>query len=227
MNLRMKVKKALKIIEKNADAVEKKANVLLNNASSEIEVASGKVKVFYKDLASTLENDSVKVKEAIKEYYKGFNIPPVYPVSDADEMVNRALTLAEHYHAGQTYGDSGKGYFCYHILGVFNLYNVLFPEATAEEKVIVILHDLLEDTDCPQDVVKELFGEDVLSALQLLWHNKDEPYFGYILEIRQSGKSKVINAKRADLLFNIRHAVTEHAPKRVRKYEEAIALLSR
>jgi GTP pyrophosphokinase len=78
------------------------------------------------------------------------------------DKVIEALFLAEKYHRGQKRSD-GKNYY-YHILNVHLL--LVLVGSSPETQIAGILHDILEDTDCKEEYIKEQFGEKVLSLIK-------------------------------------------------------------
>ncbi len=109
----------------------------------------------------------------------------------------------------------------------------LHPEHVAEqvtspdEKIVALLHDVLEDTSFPVSVLKAVFNEDVIKALRLLCHDKSVPYMDYVERL---SKNKIARAvKMADLKHNMdlsRLPVpTEKDYRRLEKYKKALAFL--
>ena len=76
-----------------------------------------------------------------------------------------ALKIGRFYHQGQKYGVSD--YFDYHVLGVVNL----IQEPNTLYKIVAALHDVLEDTKCPDDLILDCFGEVVYEAVVALTRN--------------------------------------------------------
>lgn len=98
---------------------------------------------------------------------------------------------------------------------------------TDEEKIVAYLHDTVEDTNLKPDIIKELFGEDILKSVLMLTHNKDEDYLEYVKRVK---KDKVARAvKIADLTHNMQidriPNPSEKDYKRLEKYKKAIEIL--
>ena len=89
------------------------------------------------------------------------------------KMTKRALGLAYEAHRYQL--DSAE---CPYI---FHCFSVATEMDTEDETITALLHDVLEDTDVTlEEIKREEFSEDVITALKLLTHHKDTPYMEYI-----------------------------------------------
>ncbi len=133
--------------------------------------------------------------------------------------IDLARDICVYAHAGQV-DKAGRPYH-------------LHPEHVAEqvtnpdEKIVALLHDVLEDTSFPVSVLEAVFNQDVLKALRLLCHDKSEPYMDYVERL---SKNKIARAvKMADLKHNMDlsrlPAPTEKDYQRLEKYKKALALL--
>lgn len=96
-----------------------------------------------------------------------------------------------------------------------------------KEKIVAYLHDILEDTDFKAEIIEKNFGKEILEAVKLLTHRKNEEYFEYIEKIRVNKLSRAV--KIADLKHNCQIERIPH-PKaedyaRIQKYKEALKLL--
>ena len=97
------------------------------------------------------------------------------------------------------------------------------------EKIVALLHDVLEDTDMTVEELKECgaTGEQI-AALQLLTHKKQEPYRTYLARIKQNPLALAV--KLADLADNsdperLARLPIEQAERLRLKYEAAFAFL--
>ncbi len=107
----------------------------------------------------------------------------------------------------------------------FHLAEQMTDEATT---IVALLHDVVEDTDTTfEDLEKQGFGEEIISALKLLTHNDNTPYMDYVAEIKNNKIASAV--KLADLKHNSDltrlDVVDEKALKRKEKYEKAIKFL--
>ncbi len=135
------------------------------------------------------------------------------------KQVDLARDICVYAHAGQT-DKAGKPY---HLHPEYVASQVAEPD----EKIVALLHDVLEDTDFPLSVLKAVFNEEVIQALLLLCHDKSVPYIEYVERL---SKNKIARAvKMADLKHNMDlsrlTAPTEKDYQRLEKYKKALALL--
>ena len=135
-------------------------------------------------------------------------------------MTRKAMRIAYDAHAGQ--GDKTGLPYIYHPMH-------LAESMTDENSVITaLLHDVVEDTDLTiDDLSREGFHEDVLTALTLLTHNPAEEYMDYISRISTCPLARKV--KLADLRHNSDptrlDSMDEKMARRFEKYARAIRLL--
>lgn len=100
---------------------------------------------------------------------------------------------------------------------------------TEEEKIVALLHDVLEDSDVTKDyLIEQGFSDNVLTALVLLTKTKKQDYFNdYIKKIKDDKLATRI--KIADLIDNINlsrlSSVSVKDINRTRKYLDALEYL--
>ena len=127
--------------------------------------------------------------------------------------LEKAIKIAVDAHTGQT--DKGGNPYILHPLRVmFNLNN-------ESEKIVGVLHDVLEDTNVKiEDIKKEGFSVEVVDALILITKNVSQNYEDYIEGI----KSNVIalKVKIADIEDNLDvkrlNIISEDDSIRINKY---------
>ena len=134
-----------------------------------------------------------------------------------------AESLARHYHAGQTYG-SNVDYFEYHIQGVVAQMNV----HNLEEDTIIVayLHDIIEDTRCETETVRQLFGDDVADAVLAMTYkafDKNETREAYIKRCATNKIARVV--KLHDATFNATNCLKNKNKDRFNYYAKTIASL--
>lgn len=79
---------------------------------------------------------------------------------------------------------------------------VMLEMDTMEEKIVAVLHDVVEDSSITiQNLKEEKFPDIILNALILLTKNKNQTYDEYILEIKKNILAKKV--KLADLRDNM------------------------
>lgn len=110
--------------------------------------------------------------------------------------VYKALQFAQKAHEGQV-DKSGVQYFLHPV-------RVSYMALTDDEKIVALLHDVLEDTHYTvEDIKREVTNNDcIIQALELLNHDKSVPYFDYIRKIRGSKNCLAINVKKYDIADN-------------------------
>ena len=136
--------------------------------------------------------------------------------------LDRAIELAKQHHEGQT-DKAGKPYI-EHPLRVMN------QVESEEEKIVAVLHDIVEDTDISLDDLRnEGFSEEVVSAVGCLTKQDSENYDSYIERI--SFNPLAVKIKLADLEDNRDLTrlpeVTDKDLERIEKYDKALEKLTR
>ncbi|MGM0337289.1 GTP pyrophosphokinase [Enterococcus sp. MJM16] len=108
-------------------------------------------------------------------------------------LIDIAKELSKNAHQNQ-FDKAGQPYY-------------LHPEKVASfvetdmEKAVAYLHDVLEDTETTvEDFRKAGISEEVVEAVVLLTHKKDEPYFDYLKKVKQNDLAREV--KLADLKHN-------------------------
>ena len=110
------------------------------------------------------------------------------------DRLDKILLFAIKKHFGQT--DKAGEPYIHH-----PLYLALQLE-TESEKVVAILHDILEDTDTQLTELMEIgVTDDELEAIKILTHDKKTTYMDYIKEIPKNELAKKVKIK--DLKHNL------------------------
>lgn len=99
-----------------------------------------------------------------------------------DKRVRLARDICRYAHRGQM----DKGGQPYYLHPEYVAANV---EST-EEKIVVLLHDVMEDTEFPSSVLEVLFGAEIMTALRLLKHEDSVPYLEYIERLKGNALAK-------------------------------------
>lgn len=131
-------------------------------------------------------------------------------------MLEKAIEIAVKAHKGQR-DKNGRAY-------IGHLLRVMHAGATEDEKICGILHDLVEDTNCTfDDIKKESFSDEIISALKCLTKNKNENYDVFINRVLTN--KLAIAVKINDLTDNLDvkrlEKITEEDMKRINKYLKA------
>ena len=135
-------------------------------------------------------------------------------------MTKKALCIAYKAHEGQV-DKTGVPY-------IFHPFHLAESMTDENSTIVALLHDVIEDTDWTiDDLEKEGFNEDILTALKLMTHNPAEPYMDYISRLSTCPVARQV--KLADLYHNSDRTRVENPDekmlKRWEKYDRAIQLL--
>lgn len=135
-------------------------------------------------------------------------------------MTRKAMKIAYDAHAGQA--DKTGIPYIYHPIHL--------AESMSDENSVItaLLHDVAEDTNITiDDLAREGFQEDILTALTLLTHNPAEEYMDYISRLSTCPLARRV--KLADLRHNSDvtrlDSIDEKTARRLEKYSRAIRLL--
>ena len=109
------------------------------------------------------------------------------------QTLERAIAIAAAAHAGQL--DKGGAPYILHPL------KVMLRMTTLEERIVAVLHDVVEDCDISlDDLRKEGFSEEVLTAIQSVTKVPGESYEDFVERAAQNPIGRVV--KLADLEEN-------------------------
>ncbi len=117
-------------------------------------------------------------------------------LKESNDLLFKTMELVIKLFEGKT-DKAGLPYYN-HLLKVYA--NVLIYD----EKIIALLHDVVEDTDVTFDDLQEFgYPQKILAALRCLTKNKGEYYPDYIQRIIDSNNIYALDVKLADLKHNI------------------------
>ena len=106
----------------------------------------------------------------------------------------RAISIAAQAHQHQL-DLAGTPY-------MLHLMRVMLAVRSEDERIVAILHDLLEDTDWTLEMVAaEGFSPEILRSLDLITHRKGESYPDYIARVKTDPVAASV--KLADMLDNL------------------------
>ena len=136
------------------------------------------------------------------------------------QTLERAIAIAATAHAGQV--DKGGAPYILHPL------KVMLRMSNLEERIVAVLHDVVEDCGISlEDLRKEGFSEEVLSAIESVTKVPGESYEDFVERAAQNPIGRVV--KLADLEENIdlsRIASPSWEDlERIEKYRRAIGRL--
>lgn len=130
--------------------------------------------------------------------------------------IEDAIRLALDKHHGQT-DKSGAPYILHPL-------RVMAAMQTDTERIVAVLHDLVEDSDVTLDDLRELgYSEEIVAAVDHLTRRDDETYDEFIQRIKPHPLA--VRVKLGDLLDNMdirRNAkLNKKALERFQRYQKA------
>lgn len=134
--------------------------------------------------------------------------------------LNQAIIIAADGHESQ-YDKAREPY-------IFHPLRVMMSLKTEEERIVGVLHDVLEDTDITEERLKYFgFSETIIEALKSVTRREGESYTEFIRRCKENEIGAKV--KIADLRDNLNisriHNPTQEDFKRIDKYKKALAIL--
>lgn len=133
-----------------------------------------------------------------------------------------AIAIAAFEHAGQT--DKGGQPYILHPI------RVMLAMSTDEDRIVAVLHDIVEDTEVTLAKIGDEFGGNVAGAVDALTKRHGESYSAYLARVGANPIARRV--KMADLADNCnlkrlgREPTAEDA-KRLARYQDATGYLFR
>lgn len=119
-------------------------------------------------------------------------------------MLDKAITLAVRAHGGQL--DKGGQPYILHVLRVMIACN------PGEEQIVGVLHDVVEDTYVPKEVLQAYFGTDITEAVLSVSRIEGETYKDFIRRVKKNRLGRAVKIR--DIEDNLRpermHALPVH-----------------
>ena len=156
------------------------------------------------------------------------------PTTEEASWLRLADELASHYHEGQKMYQSEEPYIT-HVRDVATRVNL------PRQKVVALLHDIIEDTTCTLEILQEKgFPSDILYAVQRLTKEDNVTYQMYIDRLdnpypisqlfttdeeRRRGLASALMVKRADIIDHLDRKDTLK-PSLKGRYERALLVLT-
>jgi (p)ppGpp synthase/HD superfamily hydrolase len=113
---------------------------------------------------------------------------------ELSRLLSKAIQIAAKGHENQL--DKGGESYILHPL------RVMMRTDTIEEKIVAVLHDVIEDTDITYEYLRLAeFPEYILEALKSVTKNKDESYMDFVRRAKLNPIGK--HVKYADLIDNM------------------------
>lgn len=137
-----------------------------------------------------------------------------------NRMVEKAIRIAVNAHMGQL-DKAGQPYILHPL-------RVMMGCETAAEKVIAVLHDVVEDTSTTLEMLQhEGFSSDILNDIFLLTKKKGQDWDDFIRNIKNSNRAtkiKLLDMQDNSNLFRMQIVEEKHL-KMVQKYHRAVMFL--
>ncbi|VAW94449.1 Guanosine-3',5'-bis(Diphosphate) 3'-pyrophosphohydrolase [hydrothermal vent metagenome] len=138
----------------------------------------------------------------------------------AENLLNKAVSIAKFAHQGQV--DKAGVDYINHPIRVMNAVD------DVKEKIVAVLHDVVEDSDITlEDLRKQGFEDDVVIAVGCLTKVPGETYEQFIGRVKSNSLAR--NVKLQDLKDNMDLSrldkVSEKDLNRVEKYKHAVTIL--
>ena len=137
-----------------------------------------------------------------------------------NSLLNKAIIIAVSAHKGQI--DKGGQPYIFHSI------NVMMKMNTIEEKIVAVLHDVVEDTSITMGNLKEAgFGDNILIPLKLLTKSKGVNYMSYIKNIMANPVAKKVKLEDIKNNMDLTRILlpTQEDYERNSKYEKALEIL--
>lgn len=111
-----------------------------------------------------------------------------------ESVLGDAIEIAVRFHKGQK--DKNDEPYIFHTM------RVMMNCHTNEEKIVAVLHDVLEDTQCTEAYLEGVLESvELLDAVRAITRNSDENYFDYINRVKENPIARIV--KIADLTDNL------------------------
>ena len=136
------------------------------------------------------------------------------------QYLHKAITIACEAHQGQS-SINGEPYILHPL-------RLLIKAKSNEERIIAILHDVIEKTNISlADLKNKGFNQNIISSIDSLSRRKGEPYFDYIRRLMQNKIS--VKIKLLDLIDNIKSHSKNNKDgiydAKINKYQNALKLI--
>lgn len=116
-------------------------------------------------------------------------------IKKEDDLIDKSIIIVSKLFKGKK-DKEGKPY-------LNHLYFVMNNVSLYEEKVVGLLHDVIEDTPLNLCDLEYLgYPKEIVKSISILTHNKDISYEEYINRILKSNDKTAIRVKYADMTHN-------------------------
>lgn len=112
-----------------------------------------------------------------------------------------AIGLAARYHNGQ-YDRRSRPY-------ILHVIEVMMEGRSTNERIVGVLHDILEGTDCTMQALKDAgIPESILDAVDAITRRERETYEDYIYRVEQNPLARAVKVFDLELNLNTLSAVS-------------------
>ena len=139
-----------------------------------------------------------------------------------NEQLKRAIDIAVSAHEGQLDTYNGRPY-------IEHPFRVMNAGHTLQEKIVGILHDVVEDTDWTlQQLVQEGFSEEIVAAVDAMTHRDNESYDAYMQRVEENAIATRVKLNDLTDNMDIRRwdEIPYHELARLQKYLKAYKQLT-
>lgn len=135
-------------------------------------------------------------------------------LSGLESVLEDAIEIAVRFHKGQK--DKNNEPYILHSL------RVMMNCSSHEEKIVAVLHDVLEDTSCTEAYLEGVLESDrLLNAIKAITRYPDEKYFDYICRLKNNELARKV--KIADLIDNVSRVGASGSLRK--RYYKALGIL--
>ncbi|SRR5690554_7090386 len=139
-----------------------------------------------------------------------------------NEQLKRAIDIAVSAHEGQLDTYNGRPY-------IEHPFRVMNAGHTLQEKIVGILHDVIEDTYWTlEQLVQEGFSEEIVAAVDAMTHRDNESYDEYMTRVQENRIATRVKLNDLTDNMDIRRweEIPYHELARLQKYLKAYKQLT-
>ena len=136
------------------------------------------------------------------------------------DSIETAVQMALNAHEGQT-DKSGETYILHPLRLMHNV-------ETEEEKIVALLHDVVEDSDKTFEDLEDDFSDEIISAVKCMTKQEGESYSEFIQRAKQNEIAREV--KKADIRDNLDverlDELEDSDLQRIKKYHRSLKELN-
>ncbi len=138
------------------------------------------------------------------------------------EQLNRAIEIAVSAHEGQLDTNNGRPY-------IEHPFRVMSAGQTLQEKIVGVLHDVVEDTPWTlEQLTEEGFSKEVVDGIDAMTRRDNESYDDYLLRVQDNPLATRVKLNDLTDNMDIRrwNEIPYHELARLQKYLKAYKQLT-